>query len=79
VKIRVKVQATGIRGGRNEERRKHYKCRQKGETNRYNIELDWNSPRPPGIDIEKLFKIYNLRDKDVQVLVLQKYVWQNHT
>ena len=48
--IRAHVQATGIRGGRNEERRKQYKHRQKEETNKYNIGLDWNSPRPPGID-----------------------------
>jgi len=36
----------------------------------------------PGLLLEPEFfgfKIYNLRNKDVQVLVLQKYVWQNHT
>ena len=41
--------------------------------NGYNIELDWNSPRPLGIDIRELFKIYNQRSRDAQVLVLLEY------
>ena len=46
-----------IRGGRNKEKEKDYKHRRKGEMNGYNIESDWNSPRPLGIDIDILRSI----------------------